>query len=317
MLLPRYPCRQAASRENGVALILVLWMLVLLTAIAQNLSFSSRVDLLATGNLASQARAEAIADAAVHRAIHQLSQPAPLPGAVVDTARWKADGLARLWHFQEADLQVTIIGESGKIDINAAPPPLLEGLFVSVGIDQATAQILVDAMLDWRDSDELRRLQGAEKPEYLAAGLRQGPANRDFIAIDELQQVLGFSAALFQRIETLITVHSRQPGIDPATAPRDVLLALPNASPELVDQYVQQRQALLEQGLPPLPFPLAQGLSASTNSSVSSILAEVILSDNTRFIRQAVVRLNGSPTDPVSILAWRAPSYFNAVPAEP
>lgn len=312
MLDVKQSFRRSAPKETGVALILVLWMLVLLTAIAQNLSFTSRVDVFAAGNLASQAQTEALADAAVYRAVHQLAAPPPLPGAAVDPSHWKADGLIRLWRYRDAEVRVAIIGESGKIDINAAPPQLLAGLFRSVGIDQAMADVLVDAILDWRDADDLRRPLGAERPDYLAAGLRHGPANRDFIAIEEVRQVPGITAALFQHIEPLITVYSQQSGIDTATAPRGVLLALPNASPEQVDQYLLQRQVLLEQGLPAAPFAPAQGLSTTTSSSIFSIQAEVVLSDNIRFFRQAVVRLDASPTDPVNFLAWRAPAYSNA-----
>lgn len=295
--------------ESGVALVLVLWMLVLLTTIAQSLAFSSRTDVLIAGNLASQAKAEAIADAAVHRAIHLLTRNLSAPAAQIDPLQWKADGISRAWRYRDAELRVTIIGESGKIDINAAPPPLLIGLFVSVGVEREAATALVDAMLDWRDTDELRRPQGAEKAEYVAAGLSHVPGNVDFTAIDELQQVLGMNEDLFRRIESLITVHSYQPGIDLATAPRGVLMALPNVTPEQVDHYISDRLVLLQQGLLPPPFAPAQGFTAGSNNSAVSIQIEVVLSDNTQFFRQAVARLGGMPNEPASFLAWRAPQF--------
>ena len=36
-------------------------------------------------------------------------------------------------------------------------------------------------MMDWRDKDELERVNGAEEDAYLAAGLQIGPANRPFL----------------------------------------------------------------------------------------------------------------------------------------
>lgn len=304
---PGYHFSRVIARESGVALVLVLWMLVLLTTIAQSLAFSSRTDVLIAGNLAAQAQAEAYADAAVHRAVYVLTRNLSAPAAFADPMQWRSDGIARNWHFRDAEMRVSIIGESGKIDLNTAPPPLLIGLFVSVGVEQANAVALVDAILDWRDNDELRRPQGAEKPEYIAAALNHIPANADFTAIDELQQVLGISQDLFRLVEPFITVHSYQSGIDLATAPRGVLMALPNVTPELVDQYISDRQILLEQGLLPPPFAPAQGFTAGTNNSVVSIQVEVVLSDNIRFFRQAVVRLGGTPNEPVSFLAWRTP----------
>ncbi len=299
-------CRR--SREAGVALVLVLWMLALLTVIAQNLAFSSRTDILVATNLAAQAQAQAYADAAVFRAAHQLANfPASNPNTL-DPTRWKPDGLERLWRFGNAELRVTILGEAGKLGLNTAPPQLFVGLFLSAGLGQAEAEALADAILDWRDADDLRHPRGAERADYLAAGLRHGPANGHFIAIDELQQVIGMTQTLFRLIEPLISVHNHQAGIDTATAPRGVLLALPNAIPNEVDQFIQQRQELLEQGLPAPPFAPAQGLTGSPDGSTFSIHVRVELGDNTRFYRQAVVRLTGSSNEPVAVLAWRAPS---------
>lgn len=309
MIPPRPNSISAASRESGVALVLVLWMLALLATIAHSLAFSSRTDVLAAGNQASQAQAEAYADAAVHRAVRQLARNLLTPVDQTDPWQWKADGITRIWRYRDAEIGVTIIRESGKIDINTAPPTLLGGLFTSNGIDQAKAVTLVDAILDWRDNDELRRLHGAERAEYATAGLRHVPGNADFLAIDELRQVLGMSDDLFMRIEPLITVHSYESGIDLTTAPRDILLALPNATPAQVDRYLSERQALLLQGLPVPPFGPAQGFTAGSSNPVFGIQVEVVLSDNTRYLRQAVVRLSGVPNEPVRFLAWRAPHY--------
>lgn len=296
------------SHEAGVALVLVLWMLMLLTVIAQNLAFSSRTDIVASANLVSLAKAEAYADAAVYRAIYLLANTPVTNQSIVDPTRWKPDGLQRHWQFGDADLHITILGEAGKIGLNSAPPHLLTGLFLSVGLEQTSAEALADAILDWRDADELRHPRGAEKADYLAAGLRHWPSNTNFSVIDELQQVMGMTPALFQLIEPLITVYNHQAGIDTATAPRGVLLALPNATQSEVDLFVQQRQELLEQGLPAHPFGPAQSLTASPDGATFSIHVGVELGDNTRFYRQAVVRLTGSPIDPVGFLAWRAPS---------
>jgi len=295
-------------KETGVALVLVLWMLTLLTVIAQNLAFSSRTDIIAGTNLASQAQAEAYADAVVYRAVYQLANNASSSTRTRDPTLWKADGLERPWSFGDADVRVTIISEAGKISLNAAPPELLAGLFASVGLDQSGAGALADAVLDWRDADDLRHLNGAEKADYLAAGLPHRPSNVNFVAIEELQQVMGMTPTLFRLIEQFVTVHNSQAGIDSVTAPRGVLLAIPSVTPSEVDQFILQRQGLLEQGLPVSPFGPAQVFGANPDGATFSIHVAVQLGDNTRFYRQAVVRLTGSPNDPVGYLAWRAPS---------
>ena len=297
--------------QSGIALVLVLWMLALLSLIAGNLVFSSRTTVLVAGNLQSQAKVEALADAGVYKAIHELVRPQ------TDSQRWRGDGLTHLWYFQGAALRVTILDESAKVDLNATPTVLLKGLFRALGVAEVDADALADAVSDWRDADDLRSLHGAEKADYAAAGRNYGPANAPFETIEELRQVLGMNDVLFRKLERLVTVHSQRAGINSAVAPREVLLALPGATPEQVDFFLGQRLVLLDQGLPSPAFPGAQGLAASAIGSVFSIQVEVLLSDNVRFFREAVVRLTGNAKEPVVVLAWRAPAgnHGSAPPA--
>jgi len=288
--------------QSGIALVLVLWVLALLSVIAGSLVFSSRTEVSMAGNLASLAQAEALADAGVYKAIYELARPQ------TDLQRWKGDGLTRLWNFQGTNLRVKILDESAKVDLNAAPTVLLKGLFRALGVGDADADALADAVADWRDADDLRSLHGAEKADYAAAVRGYGPANAPFETIDELRQVLGISDELFRKLELLVTVHSRQPGINIAVAPREVLLALPGATPEQVDVFLDQRRILLEQGLPAPTFPGVPGLSAGAIVSVFSIQVEAVLSDNVRFFREAVLRLTGNPKEPVVVVDWRAPT---------
>ena len=288
--------------QFGIALVLVLWMLALLSVIAGSLVFSSRTEVLMAGNLASMAQAEALADAGVYKAIHELARPP------TDPQRWKGDGLTHLWNYQGVNLRVTILDESAKVDLNAAPTVLLKGLFRTLGVAESDADALADAVADWRDADDLRNLHGAEKAEYAAAGRNHGPANAPFETIEELRQVLGMSDDLFRKLELLVTVHSRQPGINTAVAPREVLLALPGTTPEQVDVFLEQRRILLDQGLPAPAVPGVQGLSAAAIGQVFSIQVEAVLSDNARFFREAAVRLTVNLKEPVTVLAWRAPT---------
>ena len=290
------------KRSAGIALVVVLWVLALLSVIAGSLVFSSRTEVLMAGNFSALAQAEALADAGVYKAIHELARP------LTDLQRWKGDGSSRIWRYQGAEMHVTILDESAKLDINTAPPALLAGLFQVLGVAEAEAIALADAVVDWRDADDLRSLHGAEKADYAAAGLSYGPANAQFETIEELRQVLGVTDALYGRLERLVTVHSRQTGVNTAVAPREVLLALPGATPAQVDLFLQQRQALLDQGLPAPPFPGAQGFSANASGSTFSVQVEAVLGDNARFSREAVVRMTANAKDPMMILAWRAPA---------
>ena len=284
-------------RQSGIALVMALWLTVLLTAIASGFAFSMRSDALAARNAVSLGEAQAIADGAVERTAFELMRPRM-------RASWKPDGSVHRWADGNASVAVVAVDEGARIDINAAPDPLIKSLLMQVGgMDDASASALVDAIADWRDADDLRRPNGAEAPEYKAANLPYGPANAPFETIGEVSRVLGMTPAVFARIRDAITVYSHLPGVDTATAGRTVLLALPGATPEVVDAFIAQRSDALAQGLPAPPFPPAQGYAGAA-VPVWRIHAQATLPDGVTFARDAVLRPSPDPRLPPVTLAW-------------
>ena len=85
----------------------------------------------------------------------------------------------------------------------------------------------IDAIADFRDKDDLERLNGAEDSAYSAAGRDYGPKNARFETVDELRRVLGVTPDIYRPLAPLVTVHSGRRGINPVTAPHALLLALP------------------------------------------------------------------------------------------
>ncbi len=291
----------ALSSQGGIALVIVLWMLALLTVIANSMVFSLRSDVQVAANNAGSARAEAAADAGVYKAIRELVRP------TTDPLRWQGNGLTHEWLFDDVAMRVTIIDEAGKIDLNAAPETLLGSLFRSLGVDETLAVSLADAIVDWRDPDDLRRVNGAEKEDYVAAGKDYVPRNANFETIEELRLVLGMNDDLFRRAAPLVTVYSGRSGVSSSVAPRAVLMALPGMTPEQVDAYLAERQTLLAQGLPVSEAPFALVSAAQRVGDTFSIQVHAVLGDNIAFFREAVARVTANPKAPVVILAWRAP----------
>jgi general secretion pathway protein K len=204
------------TAQSGIALVLALWLTVLLTVLASGFAFSMRSEALAARNAVSLAQARAVADGAVERTAYELMRP-----RVADA--WTFDGREHRWNEGDAAIAVTAVDEASKIDLNAAPDALLKSMLTTIGgMQAAAAAALVDAIGDWRDTDDLRRPSGAEASEYRAANLKYVPANAPFETIGEAARVLGMTPAVFRRIAPAITVYSRQPGINAATA--DVLV---------------------------------------------------------------------------------------------
>lgn len=199
---------------------------------------------------------------------------------------------------------MSIQDEGGKIDLNAAPDELLRGLFRSSGLDDAQSAALAAAVADWRDEDDLRRAAGAEESDYRAAGLEYAPKNRTFQAIEELQQVLGMSRALYTRLAPAITVHSQRSSVNTATAPPQVLRSLPGMDDDRVRLLLEERERALAAAAAARPD--EEGLSPMRSRiGVHAIHAESRTAAGATFAREAVVGTPGGPEEPYSLLVWR------------
>jgi general secretion pathway protein K len=284
-------------RERGIALVMVLWLSVLLTVIGGAFAFSMRNETLAARNAVSLAQARAVADGAIDRTAFELLRPRM-------QRSWKADSTPHRWNDGDTGVYVTARDESAKLDLNTGAEPLLRNLFVSVGgLADPEAGAIVDAIADWRDADDLRRPNGAEAPDYRAANSNYTPANAAFESVGELSRVLGMTPALYAKVAPALTVHSRQTGVNPLTANRETLLALPGATPEMVDTYITTRDDAIGNELPIPPFPPAQGFAAGA-VPVWRIRAEAFRPDGVTFVREAVVRATSDPRRPYYVLLW-------------
>jgi general secretion pathway protein K len=294
------PCKEAvviASSQRGIALIMVLWLTVMLTVIGGAFAFSMRGEALAARNAVSIAQVRAAADGAVDRTVLELMRPRTKES-------WKADGQYHRWKDGSMLLVVSAVDESARIDLNTAAEPLLKNLFVVLGeIDDAAASAVVDAIVDWRDADEMRRPNGAEAADYRAANSNYVPSNRDFESVGELARVLGVTPAIYAKVAPALTVHSRQRGINSLTASRTVLLAVPGATPQAVDAFVTARDEALANNLPVQPFPPAAAFGAGAGA-VWRVRAEAFGDDGVTFVREAVVRATADPRRPYYALLW-------------
>jgi general secretion pathway protein K len=292
--------RTSCNRQRGIALILVIWVVTLLMVIAGSFLYAMRTDARASRNAALIARGDALAQAAVSRSLIELFKPMGSPEI------WKREGEARQWAFDGAAVSVRLADESAKIDINTANNELLKGLFRYGGLGEEDAAKLLDAVLDWRDPDDLKRPNGAEAADYEQAGLKYRPANYPFQSTEELQLVLGMRAEVYQRIAPMITVYSRQPGVNPHLATRAVLLVIPNVTPEQVDQYLAEREAArIENRMLPI-FTAAGPYASYAATAAVTVRAEVQFEGGVTVAREAVAMLTPQyPRRPSTYLAWR------------
>ena len=293
-----------ARRQRGIALVLVLWLTVLLTIASGAFALMARVDQLEANALLSGTQARMIAEAGIHLTAVALRDPD-------DLTRPVADGRVYQQYLDGALLEVSITDERGKLDINAADELTLATLFLNNGLDQEQAELLAAAVMDWTDKDELERVNGAELDTYLDAGLALGPANRPFMMVDELLQVLGMTYELYRKILPGISVHSRAAMPDLAYAPVEALLAIPEITIEDASAFVQERNALEPGSMEGAAFPDGQLIVARGRGLTYSIRAKATMPNGVWEQLETTIRLGGNQSgSPFRVLRWREGFHY-------
>lgn len=272
------------SRQRGAALLLVMWLVLLLSGLVAGYAMSARIESLQGNGAARGVVADEAARAGVELAVSRLLAQDP-------EQRWAADGRAYELPFGPTTLTIEVLDESAKIDINAAPPSLLSGLFVELGEPLERAEQMAAAIVDWRDPDNLSQpVGGAEDPAYAAAGLAWGAKDAPFESVAELAQVLGMRPALVAAAAPHLTVYSGN--------------ATPNAD-------IAAPIVLAAMGLQPRPAPVdPDALPATAGSGTYSIDSRARLPDGRSAHLSVVLRMGGNalPGSTYTPLRWQAGS---------
>ena len=183
------------GRQRGVALLIVLWVVALLSVLVATLLKETRLIVQATKMQVDLMQARETARGAVYRQIATM-----LDGVTIETSA-EPD--------TETRVRVTVVDEGTKVDLNTGLADAIEQRLTAVLRDTdpgaVTAQIL-----DWRDTDPNPREGGAERSDYRSAGLPYGPRDGPFLDVREIHQVLGLSKGEHPEIAQHFTVVSGQ-----------------------------------------------------------------------------------------------------------
>ena len=265
---------RALSSERGVALLMVLWIFMVLTVLVGEFSRGMRDDATATRNMAEEVQARGVAMAGMNQALyrslrareqHEEQRPQNQEAVEGQEEQWLPDGA---WHegvYSGGTWRVRVVDEGGKIGLNRADEALLRRVFDRLGLDQDQQEALADAILDWRDSDDLHRVHGAEADYYEKLPEPYAPKNGPFDSVDELLMVRGMGRDLFfgmpdrgmEQSESLriplkdiFSVFNRSATINVRTAPAAVIRVLLEGDEEEVEDNIAARDEDPEGALP-------------------------------------------------------------------
>lgn len=260
--------------QRGVALLLVLWLLALLTALIGAFAVAARVEALQGRVLSDGSIGQQVARAGMEYALQRVADGDA-------RSHWAADGRQYQWTFDGVPVQVRIYDESGKVDLNQTDPQTLTNLLQAVGVEAAQARQLAGAVIDWRDPDALIQPGGgAEDPDYAEAGLAWGAKDAPFESVAEVEQVLGWTPQIYAKLAPYLTIYGGRGRPDPAYAQGPVLTALGMDAALALAQRERMANG---------PALVAPG------SGTYSIQSRALLPRGGQAVLQAVVRAGGGP----------------------
>lgn len=243
MSLTQSPDKKPAS-NSGIALLMTLFVLVMLTVIAMSFSFSTRWGSASTRNFKEETKAYYLAMSGYQEAIAYLLSDKDIRvdfiaedgNLYVDketmpvTGKRVADG---------AELEIKITDEESKININIADSMRLKKLFDYIGVPADSEQEVADSILDWRDPDKEHHLSGAEDEYYESLDPPYKAKNRNLGAIEELLLVKGFKPEYLMPLYNLVTTFG-DGSININTASKEVMEVI-GISQEAIDILFKQR----------------------------------------------------------------------------
>lgn len=258
--------------RNGFALVTALIVFAVLSSLATAIMVGSRNAALTTSSELRILTARHLADAGLVRLIASVEDP---NDDMLQKLRTTSHPLQ--WTFSGGTIELSMIPESGKIDMNASDPELLRrGLRIAVK--------------DERRAEEITRsvLQARERKQAYTTPLAVLSARERLLPVAS-------------RIRSMFTVMTHRQGIDPSSASSEVLRSLPGITDHQIDLLrAAQRGAALPAG--------TQQIASYTalyepELPIYTLLAVASMRDGTLARRQATITVNPQSRQS-SVVAW-------------
>jgi general secretion pathway protein K len=202
------------SNSDGIALIMVMCAIVVLTILAAAFAYSIKVETRLAQNADSEEQLLWLGTSGVQRACWILSQHPP--GEPYDSLNQKwAGGSGSLaesnsvlssvsldnYPVGDGTVSIKIIDLERKVNINTAIYPansqmILQALTL-MGVDASDISVVSDSILDWIDSDDLPRVAGVESDYYQGLPLPYYAKNAPLDDLSELLLVKGVTPEMY------------------------------------------------------------------------------------------------------------------------
>jgi len=210
-------------RQKGSILIIVLWALFILSALAMAISGYTRAQISVAGKLSQRARDYYLARAGLERALIEVKNAAEKDyDSLFDSwsdndACFKdavfGDGTYSVIAYSDvlnskAPIRYGLADEESKINVNKAPVDILKNIFeIAGGVSPDDAQAIAASIINWRSSADKALKEGAGEFYYQTLDHPYKAKNAPIEAPEELLLVKGVSRALFNKVKDHITIY--------------------------------------------------------------------------------------------------------------
>jgi general secretion pathway protein K len=324
MSIPRRFRRRTGA--GGFILVAVLWILAALATLATIFSVYLANTAVSLSLNDGDVQIEALVYAALELTAYQVSAPkaaaqsgAPLPGAPPPAGPAGGPQAGKVpppargdfsFRLGRANVSVSFIPETARIDINAASPQVLGNFFAGLGVPRQQAEQYVQRIAGWITTPKTTQAVAVpgnnEEALYRAAGRSYGPRGAPFAHIDELSLVVDIPPAIIERAKPFLTVYTGKGAIDVLDAAPEVVAAVPGLTPNMIQALAEARQTGADQQT------VSRLLGALPVAGVVSIeggdtfrVQVRIRYDNGRQAAAEVVIRTGVSDKPYGVLWWR------------
>jgi general secretion pathway protein K len=208
--------------RRGAVLMTVLWSISLLAALAMAASVTFR----SFAGVMSVDRNRVERDALITAGLEIAA------GIILDLGKTTPlRDLERTVALSTGAVNVRLSDEGGRIDIAKAPAEVLAAMLRSAGAPPATADSVAKAIIEQRGNAP--RTAPARRPPVLATTHEQ--------ALSNIGQIAGMRAQWLAAIAPLTTIYGSET-VNPLTAPRGVIAALPGVDANRLEAFIAERR---------------------------------------------------------------------------
>jgi general secretion pathway protein K len=176
--------------QRGVAMVIVMWVILVLSLLIAGFAFTMHVEMQVASFSRKQLKAQMLARGGFEVARMQLILAAT-------KRREPYDGLNQDWatnetlfvdhELGEGKYNVKVADEERKLPINSLDENQLKHLVTLTGIDPLDGDVIVDSIQDWREKNDLHRLNGADNEYYNSLS---PPYNAKHAPLDRVEELL-------------------------------------------------------------------------------------------------------------------------------